>query len=1140
MTFADTVTLTAVRDNTLYEDAQGDVSNALGPDIFAGVTDQPGKRRALIWFDFSAVPPGSTVSSVSVNLTLNRARTGTTSIGFYRALADWGEGTSIATNQEGRGAVATSGDATWLHRFYPSVTWATQGGDFAAAASATASVGTQNTTYTWTGAGLASDVAGWVNAPATNFGWLVKAVDETQGFTARRFFSGEAASAVDRPTITVTYTPPVSPTGACCAANGTCYIVTAFDCGLQGGTYQGNGSACVPNPCPQPTGACCTAGAVCTVVTQAQCDALGGLYQGNFTTCTPNPCTPTTTVNFVATIDNTMFESVTGALSNGSGQGFFAGASDNPVLRRRALLAFNVTGLPSNAIITEVELRLFLGYTQATASHTVSLHRALASWGEGTSDANGNETAGANSTTGDATWIHRLYNTTLWSVPGGEFTAGASASTLVGITTGQTYEWSGAGLVADVQGWLGSPATNFGWAVIGNEAVARSQRRFDSSESATPANRPTLSVTYTLPSSTGACCLTDGSCSVLTAAQCANAGGSYSGDGTVCSPNPCPQPTGACCLNNASCVTVTQTQCASQGGSYLGNGTLCANANCPLILEPFVDAMPIPPVAQPVTGQVGGAAHYEMAAMEFMHQVHRDLPPTRVWGYEASWPGPTIVARQGMPVTVTWMNELRDIDTGLYRTSHVLPVDTCLHGPDVMTNFASIVTHLHGGAVTQESDGYPEFYFPPGQQAPLYHYPNTQPASLIWYHDHALGITRLNVYMGLAGGYLLRDSTEESLGLPAGDQEVPLVIQDRSFSPDGSLMYHDMWHDHFFGDFMVVNGKVMPYMNVKQGKYRFRVVEGCNSRTLTLALSNGASFQIIGSDTGLLEAPITVTSITLTPGERSDWIVDFSGYPAGTEIVLTNSAPSPFPGTPGVGVLPNVMKFIVQGQAGSNPTIPSSLVDIDFMLEADAVIERTQELRKMPDIHCPSHTDGMWTIDGLTWEEITERPRVGDIEVWAWRNRSGIIHPMHMHLVAFQVLDRQAFDSATGLPIGPVFPPNPEERGWKDTVQATPGQITRVITRFEGTPGIFPYHCHILEHEDHEMMRQFELIPRCGSADFDGDGDIGTDLDIEAFFACLGGNCCATCGSADFDGDGDTGTDLDIEAFFRVLGGGDC
>jgi spore coat protein A len=409
-----------------------------------------------------------------------------------------------------------------------------------------------------------------------------------------------------------------------------------------------------------------------------------------------------------------------------------------------------------------------------------------------------------------------------------------------------------------------------------------------------------------------------------------------------------------------------------------------------------------------------------------------------------------------------------------------------------------VVVHLHGAHVEAAFDGYPEATFPPGQQV-VYQYSNWQLPSTLWYHDPALGITRLNVYMGLAGFYLLRDPFEQSLGLPSGEFEIPLAIQDRSFNPDGSLQYPATWQDLFFGEAVVVNGKVWPFLNVKQGKYRFRMLNGATSRTFTLTLSNGDPFIQIGAEGGLLPAPEAVNEITLGPGERVDVVIDFEPYPAGTEIFLTNSAPAPFPGDAGVGVIPDVMKFVVAAEAGHTIPLPAALRPMEVLQEADATALRELHLVKGPGNACSPFE---WEIQsivggavvGAKWVDMVEFPELGETEVWKFVNRSGMTHPMHLHLVMFQVLDRQGFDEIGGeiVPIGTPVPPPPQEAGWKDTVQVGPNEIVRVIARFENYTGFYPYHCHILEHEDHEMMRQFQsvaTVPACGDGlDNDGDG----------------------------------------------------
>ena len=813
-----------------------------------------------------------------------------------------------------------------------------------------------------------------------------------------------------------------------------------------------------------------------------------------------------------ASKDNTLY-SEDGELSNGAGDHFFAGATDGPDLRR-AVIAFDVaSAIPAGSTVTAVSLKLRMSRTKAS-TEPVGLYLALRDWGEGSSHAPDEEGKGEQATTGDATWTYRFYSSSSWSPAGGEFAATASATTPVG--SNGDYFWSSAGLVADVQAWVDNPGTNFGWFIRGNESGTKTTKRFDSRQNSNVSRRPQLTVTFDPPATTGACCHPDGSCTITTSGDCSTQGGTYQGNGvpctpspcpqptgaccfadgtcteetladcqaqggtwqgagTDCTPNPCPQPTGACCFSDGTCTELTLAECTSQAGTWQGPSTSCTPNPCPVSLTPFVDPLPIPAVAVPTSGTAGFTASYDIAITEFQQQLHRDLPPTVVWGYAGSYPGPTIEARSNHRVTVTWRNDLRDLATGQLRTSHYLPVDLCMHGPNMAGNTPRTVVHLHGGHVEAAYDGYPEHTMLPGGSQ-VYLYDNRQLPGTLWCHDHALGITRLNVYMGLAGFYLVRDDFEDGLGLPSGEFEIEMAIQDRSFNPDGSLKYPAQWQEHFFGDSMLVNGKVWPFLNVKKGKYRFRLLNGCNSRTLSLALSNAASFQVVGTEGGLLPTPVTVGQLTMAPGERYDVIMDFEPYSNGTEIDLVNSAPAPYPGSPGVGVIPDVMRFVVSGASGHVAAIPSTLRPLTVLEESNADVFRSFELQKSSDPCAGS----IWTINGLGWDDITEFPYLGDTEVWSFVNRSGIAHPMHMHLVFFQVLDRQDFTIVSGqiVPTGSPIPPPAHEMGWKDTVQVYPNQITRVIARFTDYEGLYAYHCHILEHEDHEMMRQFKTIRR--------------------------------------------------------------
>lgn len=807
----------------------------------------------------------------------------------------------------------------------------------------------------------------------------------------------------------------------------------------------------------------------------------------------------------IAPVRDTTIYSESGTLSNGSGSWTFVGETNEGAFRR-ALVAFDIAAaIPAGSTVQSVSLKMFVSRTRAGDTN-VGLHRVLAAWGEAGSNADGREGAGADAVAGDATWTHRLWPSTAWSTAGGDFTATASATAVAGAQ--DTFvTWTSEQMRADVQAWLDTPSSNQGWIAIGNESALKVAKRLDSRENPDTTTRPVLTVNFTAATPTGACCAVDGTCSVV-ASPGASCAGSWQGNGTTCAPNPCPQPTGACCLPTATatCVEDTQHECEEEGGTFLGTQASCDDAECPVVLEPFVDALPRPAVAKPVSGSAGGAATYQLAIREVSQKLHRDLPPTRVWGFGdgasgATYPGPTIEATSGVPVTVVWKNDLRD-EGGDLREHHYLPVDHCPHGAH--HDGARTVIHLHGGHVPAEADGYPEATFEPGGQA-TYVYPNGQLPGTLWYHDHALGITRLNVIMGLAGFYLLRDPLENGLGLPAGEYEVPLALQDRSFHGDGTLRYPAEWVEHFFGDVAVVNGKVQPFLEVKRGKYRLRLLNGATSRTWSLSLSNGMPFRQIGTDGGLLPAPVERTTVTLGPGERADVVVDFGALAAGTKVTLRNDAPAPFPnGDEHAASVEDVMQFVVVSATGHTAALPASLRPVEKIPAAEAVVERDFVLRKGDD----ACSGTAWFINDLRWDDISEYPELGTTEIWRFVNRSGVTHPMHMHLVMFQVLDRQPFTLAgdTVVPVGSPSPPAAWEAGWKDTVQVGPNDLVRVIARFEDFKGKFAYHCHILEHEDHEMMRQFQTVS-CG----DGELDPGEECDEGDGNGEPGSGCDAAC-----------------------------
>jgi spore coat protein A len=564
------------------------------------------------------------------------------------------------------------------------------------------------------------------------------------------------------------------------------------------------------------------------------------------------------------------------------------------------------------------------------------------------------------------------------------------------------------------------------------------------------------------------------------------------------------------------------TQQASAGATAMDPAMKMGQSAHPALLRAFPQAQPagplasyvtplsIPPIVRPKPG--AGSTHARplpIRMVPFQHKTHRDLPAATMWGYNAMWPGPTFEVRRGEPLFVEWSNHLP--------TRHFLPVDTTIHGAGEDVPEVRTVTHVHGAQVLPDSDGYPDAWVTSDGKtggvstANPCHYPNDQTATTLWYHDHALGITRLNVYAGLAGFYLIRDDQEDALNLPSGPYEIPLMIQDRKFGVDGSLLYpppqngtHPMWMQEFFGDTICVNGKAAPYLEVEPRKYRFRMVNGSNSRFyhLTLVPSDAAgkpngdpvdapAFRQIGTDGGLLPEPLTLHYLIFSPGERFDIVIDFSEH-KGESFALINDAPAPY--ARGGEVVPSdVMLFkVTKPLAGKDTSsLPDMLAPWTPMNPEFALRERILAVTEMDR---PS--DG-YTMIGLLgqkhwFDPITEDPRAGSMEVWSFANATGDVHPIHLHQVQFQVLNRQLFDVKTYMTTGKLIffgrpmPPESNERpAWKDTIKTYSGYVTRVIAKFElpaGTPTTpgqefrYVWHCHVLEHEDNEMMRPYKIV----------------------------------------------------------------
>jgi spore coat protein A, manganese oxidase len=632
------------------------------------------------------------------------------------------------------------------------------------------------------------------------------------------------------------------------------------------------------------------------------------------------------------------------------------------------------------------------------------------------------------------------------------------------------------------------------------------------------------------------------------------------------------------------------------------------------ILDPnsipkYVDSLVIPPVMPKTsTLRVVGTNidYYEIAVRQFNQQIlPTGMPQTPVWSYGSvnhpttfNYPAFTIEATVDRPVRVKWINGL--VDSSGNFLPHLLPVDQTIHwanppggdagkdmegtDPNSYRGPVPMITHVHGSHVTPESDGYPQaWYLPNANNIPagyatkgtdydqfdktnttpgtaVFQYQNDQRATTLWYHDHTLGMTRVNVYAGPAGFYLLRGgSSDVSAGTlpspapgtndPAGTayHEIPVVIQDRSFNDDGALFFpadraffegllpsqlqipfipdaafggpsdvSPIYNPEFFGNTMVTNGRTWPVLNVEPRRYRFRFLNGCNARTLMLKLVSGdptvrpgvpaLTFWQIGSEGGFLPTPVPLSQLLISLAERADVIVDFTGLAVGTELYLINEGPdSPFGGgVPGVDFPyadPNttgqVTKFVVvpltSTDTSANPATGALALPNITRLGA-ATRTRKLSLNELESSTVFVTTDAsgnivfdpngvpfdptrtlLGTLDAngapnpLRWgDAITENPTQGDTEIWEIHNFTADAHPIHLHQVMFEVVNRES-------PTTGVRPPEAWETGFKDTVLNYPGEITRLRAHFD-LVGLYVWHCHIIDHEDNEMMRPYEVV----------------------------------------------------------------
>jgi spore coat protein A len=505
-------------------------------------------------------------------------------------------------------------------------------------------------------------------------------------------------------------------------------------------------------------------------------------------------------------------------------------------------------------------------------------------------------------------------------------------------------------------------------------------------------------------------------------------------------------------------------------GSSLGFPAGPAPALDPSKLTPFVDPLPIPRIAKALGMRANPddakqqIPYYRIAMRAMEQKVHRDLPETRMWGFDGSFPGPTIETQSGAAMIVEWANELPQ--------RHFLPIDHTLHGAEASLPEVRSVVHLHGGRTPAASDGYPEEWVVPGKSQTCF-YPSRQDATLLFYHDHTMGINRLNIYAGMQGFCIVRDATEAALDLPSGKYEVPLMFCDRLLRTDGQLDYpvseypDRPWVPEVFGNAILVNGKLLPYFEVEPRAYRLRLMNGSNGRFYRFSFSDKSEFHVIANDQGLLANPVAERRIAMAPAERADIVVDFAPM-AGTRLRMVSDS---F----------DLLEFRVAAKAsGDSKALPATL-RAPTRLDASVAV-KTRKLTLDERMNDVQNSMGM-LLNNTPWHmPITEKPVLGTTEIWELVNLTDDSHPIHLHLVRFQILDRRRFDkfdfqaSGTLRFTGPVQPPEAYESGWKDTVRADPGMVTRIIVPFDGCAGRYVWHCHILEHEDNEMMRPYEVV----------------------------------------------------------------
>ena len=462
--------------------------------------------------------------------------------------------------------------------------------------------------------------------------------------------------------------------------------------------------------------------------------------------------------------------------------------------------------------------------------------------------------------------------------------------------------------------------------------------------------------------------------------------------------------------------TTAHSAASAWGGASAGT---CANSGC---TTAYAVPMPVPQVMTP-TSTDATTDYYTVTEQNATTSV---IPgkTTPMWTYNGTWPGPLIRATSGRQVKLHVVNNLT--------------VPTTLHN--------------HGAHVTPGSDGGPTDTFPTGTTKD-YTFSNNQSARTQWFHDHAMDATGRNVYMGLAGLYEITDAQEKSFNLPTGAQDVPLVLQDRKFNADGTLAYNlgsSSYRDGYLGDTQFVNGAAQPYFKVEARKYRFRILNGANARYYNLSLSNGQAMQQIASEAGFLSKPYSMSAVKLAPGERAEVVVDFSKVPTGTSVTLNNG--SGWNSSAG-----GLMRFdVVPTTSTDTSTVPPTLRPFTPLPASDVSARRTFKI---------SQSNGVWTFNGQGYDPQRSDANVAlnATEEWTFNNQSGQDHPIHLHDINFHVVN-ESWQTPTG--------PDTE---WKETINLPSWSSITIRVKFTDYTGIFPFHCHILEHEDNMLMGQFKV-----------------------------------------------------------------